>query len=154
MKTRILEHTDAGFLGKSEQIVNIYNKYSKAPFNEVLNLPKPQSIKLVIVEGIRGGVLFDRVKTPDGDIYSVMYAAFMKRDQKKGHLSACIRHMRETGLSVKIVELGYTDGAFNAFNKLGFTKLGMLNLSQVLTTECLDFIKYKKLIKKPFVLYK
>ncbi len=130
MKVNVISGSHHSFKARADQILDIYNKESSAPFDECLNITKLESVRLIYVEGVEGGVITDQWCSSTGEFlfHSIMFAAFPKHERKKGHLKACIE---QAGFPVETVQINGGD-PIEVWRKLGFTKSGTLGFTTML----------------------
>lgn len=132
MQVKTINATHADFKRKADNILELYNQESHSPFDEVLNVNKPESLNLVYVEGVEGGVITDRWCNSSGEFLfnSIMFAAFPQQERRKGHLKACLQN---AGFPIETVQINGGD-PIDIWRKLGFTKIGTLGMTVMMRT--------------------
>lgn len=144
MKIKIITSEEQGYIARAEKIVDLYNEASEKPFNEKLNLQRPESTKIIYAEHDSGGVLLDYHS--NYKVYRVMFAAFDKKNRGKGLLKACLEVLKKEELDIPLVEIG-DDNEISLWQKLGYIFLGADGMSIVATNRKLEFINYDSITK-------
>ncbi|HCG8623124.1 TPA: hypothetical protein NJ576_003842 [Vibrio parahaemolyticus] len=144
MKVKVIDGNHPKFKKKADQILKIYNQESCIPFDESLEVTKPDSIRLIYIKGKDGGVIIDKWHADDKKLLfnSIMYAAFPENERRKGYLRACIER---AGFPIETVQLDDVD-TISVWKKLGFTKAGTLGFCTMLRSKDFENVQWGKWI--------
>ncbi|KMJ46711.1 hypothetical protein AB204_02530 [Xenorhabdus khoisanae] len=135
MKVQVITGKHPDFISKAQRIVDIYNQDGDGFGDERLEISYPETLHLIYVENVEGGVITDAWRDENGHIlfHSIMFAAFPKPDRRKGFLRACIE---DSDFPIETVQINSMQ-TYPIWKKLGFDKVGLLGMTLML--RCRDF---------------
>lgn len=140
MNVRVIDGTHPEFAARAEFILDVYNRESKCPFPETLTVKSPETIRMIFIDGVEGGVIADRWSDENDNtiFWSIMYAGFNESDRRKGYLSACIQNGE---LPLETVQVQGGD-PIEVWKKVGFKKAGTMGMTIMLRTRDFEGIKW------------
>ncbi|AZL83356.1 hypothetical protein EIJ81_00380 (plasmid) [Aliivibrio salmonicida] len=143
---KVIGPSHEDFWDRANKIVEIYNEESSVPFSELLDVSNSNTINLIYIDGIDGGVITDAWYNKNDEFlfHSIMYAAFPKADRQKGYLKACVNSVN---FKIETVQINAGDPV-EIWKKLGFKKLGLLNFTMMLRTRDFDGVNWGLVVLK------
>lgn len=127
MKIKVINGLAPDFGQRADRIVELYNKECAAFQEASLTIMRAETLNLIYVEGVEGGIITDKHYDQSGNLLfnSVMYAAFPEYDRRKGYLQACLKH---AGFPIDAIQVQYGD-PMKVWKHLGFNELRVLGIS-------------------------
>jgi len=139
MNIKISNSSDSNYIVRAERIIELYNQASRCPFDEALNLTKPESTRIIYSDHDSAGVLLDYHS--DKGVWRIMFAAFDSNNRGKGLLRGCMNIAKDEGMDIALVEINSSDEA-PVWRNLGYEYYGTMGICMVLSNRKLDFINY------------
>jgi len=139
MHLKIIDNTEPSYIARAERIIELYNEASSCPFDETLNLQRPETTRIIMAEEDSAGVLIDH--HPSEDVWRVMFASFDATNRGKGLLNSCLEHAKNKEFDIALVEVNNGDEAA-VWRKHGFVEFGSMGMCMTLSNRKLEFINY------------
>ncbi len=139
MNIKISNSSDVNYMVRAEKIIELYNQASRCPFDEILNLTKPDSTCIIYVDYDSAGVLLDYHS--EKGVWRIMFAAFDSNNRNKGLLRGCMDFAKDEGMDIALVEINSSDES-SVWKKLGYEYFGAMGMCMILSNRKLDFINY------------
>ena len=124
---------------RAEKIIELYNQASRCPFDETLNLTKPESTRIIYSDDDSAGVLLDYHS--EKGVWRIIFAVFDSNNGGKGLLRSSMKFAKNEGMDIALIEINSSDES-PVWQKLGYDHCGTMGMRMMLSNRKLDFINY------------